>query len=98
MRNVAVGLAGENEARRRLVTPGCHGRQAGQAVEGTVDFALLPAILLIYIEILLIVGFALFFSTFVSPTLSAVMTLIVFVTGHLIGILRDYIQLYRSFE
>jgi ABC-type transport system involved in multi-copper enzyme maturation permease subunit len=63
-------------------------------IEGKVDFGLAPAILLIYVEILLIVGFALFFSTFISPTLSAVMTLIVFVSGHLIDILREYIQIY----
>jgi ABC-type transport system involved in multi-copper enzyme maturation permease subunit len=66
----------------------------GLLMEGYIDFGLLPAILLIYVEILLIVGFALFFSTFVSPTISAVMTLIVFITGHLIGILRDYVHLY----
>ncbi|MFH1941420.1 MAG: ABC transporter permease [bacterium] len=63
-------------------------------MEGRIDFGLTPAILLITVEILLIVGFALFFSTFVSPTLSAIFTLIVFVAGHLSGFLRDYVQLY----
>jgi ABC-type transport system involved in multi-copper enzyme maturation permease subunit len=63
-------------------------------MEGRIDFGLIPAIFLIYVEILLIVGFALFFSTFISPTLSALMTLIVFVAGHLVGVLRDYVQMF----
>ena len=67
---------------------------AGWVMEGNVDFGLIPAIILIYLEILIIVGFALLFSTFVSPTLSAVFTLAVFVTGHLSGFLRDYVKLY----
>jgi ABC-type transport system involved in multi-copper enzyme maturation permease subunit len=62
-------------------------------MEGTVDLGLTPAILLIYLEILLIVGFALFFSSFTSPTLSAIFTMMVFVIGHLSGFLRDYVQL-----
>ena len=63
-------------------------------IEKRIDFGLLPAILLIYIEILLIVGFALFFSSFTSPTLSAIFTLTIFIIGHLSGFLRDYVQLY----
>ncbi len=62
--------------------------------EGIIDFGLLPAVVLIYIEILLIVGFSLFFSSFAAPTLSAVLTLAVFVIGHLSGFLRDYIEVY----
>lgn len=67
---------------------------ANLIVEGRIDLGLIPAIILIYLEILLIVAFALFFSTIVSPTLSALFTLAVFVTGHLSGFLRDYVQLY----
>ena len=67
---------------------------AGLLVEGRIDLGLAPAIILIYLEILLIVAFALFFSTIVSPTLSALFTLAVFLTGHLSGFLRDYVQLY----
>lgn len=63
-------------------------------MEGSIDIGLVPAILLIYVEILLIVCFALFFSSFISPTLSAIFTLIVFVVGHLSPFLRDYVQLY----
>ena len=64
------------------------------AMEGTVDLGLIPAIVLIYVEILLIVAFSLFFSVMVSPTLSAVFTLSVFIIGHLSPFLRDYVKLY----
>ena len=63
-------------------------------IESRIDFGLAPAILLIYVEILLIVGFALLFSSLTSPTLSAIFTMVIFVIGHLSGFLRDYVQLY----
>lgn len=63
-------------------------------IEGRIDLGLAPAILLIYVEILLIVGFALLFSSLTSPTLSAIFTILIFVIGHLSGFLRDYVQLY----
>jgi ABC-type transport system involved in multi-copper enzyme maturation permease subunit len=63
-------------------------------VEGIIDFDLIPAIILIYVEILLIVCFSIFFSSFISPTLSALATLIVFIGGHLSEILRDFVQVY----
>lgn len=66
----------------------------GFVIEGRIDLGLLPAIILIYIEILLIVSFALFFSSFVSPTLSAIFTIAAFVIGHLTTFLRDYVQVY----
>ncbi len=62
--------------------------------EGHIDLGLIQAIVLIYVEILLIVCISLFFSSFVSPTLSAIMTLAVFTIGHLSGFLRDYVKLY----
>jgi ABC-type transport system involved in multi-copper enzyme maturation permease subunit len=62
--------------------------------EGRIDFGLAPAILLIYMEIGLIVAFALLFSTFTSPTLSALFTLVIFVIGHTASFLRDFILLY----
>ena len=67
---------------------------AGFLMEGRIDFTLAPAILLIYVEILLIIAFALLFSMFTSPTLSAIFTLIVFIIGHLSGFLREYVELY----
>jgi ABC-type transport system involved in multi-copper enzyme maturation permease subunit len=63
-------------------------------MEGRIDFGLTPAILLIYVEILLIVAFALFFSSFISPTLSALATLMIFFVGHLSDFLRDFVKLY----
>ena len=63
-------------------------------IEGTVDFGLIPAILLIYLEILLIVAFSIFFSSFVSPTLGAVFTLIIFILGHMSEFLMEYVQIY----
>jgi Cu-processing system permease protein len=62
--------------------------------EGRIDFGLAPAILLIYMEIGLIVAFALLFSTITSPTLSALFTLIIFAVGHTAAFLRDFILLY----
>jgi ABC-type transport system involved in multi-copper enzyme maturation permease subunit len=62
--------------------------------EGRIDFGLAPAILLIYMEIGLIVAFALLYSTFASPTLSALFTLLTFVIGHSMSFLRDFILLY----
>jgi ABC-type transport system involved in multi-copper enzyme maturation permease subunit len=62
--------------------------------EGRIDFGLAPAILLIYVEIGLIVAFALLFSTLTSPTLAALFTLVIFVIGHTASFLRDFILLY----
>jgi len=63
-------------------------------MEGYIDFSLAPAMLLIYVEIMLIVAFALFYSSFISPTLAAIFTLITYFTGHLSGFLIEYIQIY----
>jgi ABC-type transport system involved in multi-copper enzyme maturation permease subunit len=41
-----------------------------------------PAILLIYVELLIITGVALLFSSFSSPALSALLTFFVFIIGH----------------
>ncbi len=49
----------------------------------TIHVALLQAVQLIFIELLLVTALALFFSTFSSSTLSAIMTLAFFVIGHL---------------
>ena len=51
--------------------------------ETTIHLALLQAVQLIFIELLLVTALALFFSTFSSSTLSAIMTLAFFVIGHL---------------
>lgn len=63
-------------------------------MERSLDWGLLSAIWLIYIEILLLVAFSIFFSSFTSPTLSAIYTFLVFIIGHLSDFLRDYVLLY----
>jgi ABC-type transport system involved in multi-copper enzyme maturation permease subunit len=63
-------------------------------MEHRIDFDLVPAIVLIYLEILIMVAFSMLFSAFTSPTLSAVGTLIVFSVGHLSNFIYDYLKLY----
>ncbi|MBN1550375.1 ABC transporter permease subunit [bacterium] len=63
-------------------------------MQGELDFSLSPAIVLIYIEILLIVGFSMLFSTVMSPQLAAITTLFIFITGHLSEFLREYVQVH----
>lgn len=55
---------------------------------GVVGTYLLPAVLLIYMELLVITATALLFSTFSTPTLSAAYTMAVFVIGHLTADLK----------
>src|SRR5216683_4121432 len=45
-------------------------------------FKIWPAILLIYLELMIVTGVALLFSTFSSPALSALLTFFVFIIGH----------------
>ena len=54
------------------------------------DPAMLKAIVLIMLELLLVTAIALFFSTFSSPFLSAMLTLAVWLIGHFNEDLRDY--------
>lgn len=56
--------------------------------EGGSSLRLLLAVLFIFLELLLVTALALLFSTFSSPTLSAIFTLALFVTGHLSTDLR----------
>ena len=60
------------------------------------DPALLKAILLIFVELMLITALALFFSTFSSPMLSAALTFGVYVAGHFNADLRNYGALVDS--
>ncbi|MFC1569608.1 ABC transporter permease [bacterium] len=66
----------------------------GFLIEGVFDFMLLPAIFLIYIEILIIVAFSLFFSSLMSPQLSAIATLVIYMIGHLTNFFYEYVQVY----
>ncbi len=47
-----------------------------------------PAILLIYVELMVLTGVALLFSSFSSPALSALLTFFVFIIGHFSGDLK----------
>lgn len=63
-------------------------------IEHHVDWGLLPGILLILFEIMLVVAWALFFSSFTSPMLSAVLTVMIFIAGHLSPGLKLFTQLH----
>ncbi|MGD9822953.1 ABC transporter permease [Desulfobacter sp.] len=58
------------------------------AYEQTLPWILLTAIVPIYIEILIILAFAVFFSAFSSPFLSGMFTLAIFIIGHFTQDLR----------
>jgi len=56
--------------------------------EGVSSLRLLLAVLFTFLELMLVTALALFFSTFSSPTLSAMFTICLFVAGHLSPDLR----------
>src|SRR5262245_14435163 len=56
---------------------------AAVALKGESPFALLPAIVLIYVELAVIAAFAVFFSSFTNPILASVGTVATYVVGHL---------------
>ena len=61
-------------------------------LEGRWSLELLPAVLLAFVELLLLTAAAILFSAFTTPTLSAIFTLSVFVIGRLIGDLRAFAE------
>jgi ABC-type transport system involved in multi-copper enzyme maturation permease subunit len=60
------------------------------------DPAMLKAVVLIFVELLLVTGIALFFSTFSSPFLSASLTLGLWVIGHFNADLRQFETVVNS--
>jgi ABC-type transport system involved in multi-copper enzyme maturation permease subunit len=60
------------------------------------DPALLKAIILIFVELMVITAIALFFSTFSSPILSAAMTFGLFVAGHFNADLKHFDRVVQS--
>jgi len=48
-----------------------------------------PAVLLIYVELMILTGIALLFSCFSSPALSALLTFFIFIIGHFSGDLKS---------
>ncbi len=63
-----------------------------RVLEGRWSPELLPAVLLLFVELLLLTAAAILFSTFTTPTLSAIFTLSLFVIGRLSGDLRAFAQ------
>ncbi|MDY6862262.1 MAG: ABC transporter permease, partial [Thermodesulfobacteriota bacterium] len=59
-------------------------------ISGTIAFNLFTAVLLIIVELMLIISIAILFSTFSTPTLSAIFTLAVYVIGHLTSDIRVF--------
>jgi len=52
-------------------------------MDGSVKLKLIEAIFLIFMELMIVTAIALLFSTFTTPTLSAIFTLAIYVIGHL---------------
>ncbi len=61
-----------------------------------IHLSLLQAVELIFVELLLVTALALFFSTFSSSTLSAIMTLAFYVIGHLTTDLKGIAEKTKS--
>ena len=61
-----------------------------------LDPALLKAVVLIFVELMLVTAIALFFSTFSTPILSAAFTFGLFVVGHFSADLRNFDQVVDS--
>jgi len=61
-----------------------------------VDPALMKALLLIFVELMLVTAIAVFFSTFSSPILSAAMTFGLYVAGHFNADLRNFDKVVES--
>jgi ABC-type transport system involved in multi-copper enzyme maturation permease subunit len=57
---------------------------------------MLAAILLIFVQLMLVTAIALFFSTFSSPILSAVLTFGLYVVGHFNADLRNFESVVES--
>jgi ABC-type transport system involved in multi-copper enzyme maturation permease subunit len=61
-----------------------------------IDPRLLKAVFLIFVELMLITALALFFSTFSTPLLSAVLTLGLYIVGHFNADLRNFESVVES--
>jgi len=61
-------------------------------MEGRVDFSLLPAIGLIFVELLIVAAIAVFFSSFSTPFLSGFFTVGLFVIGRVTNALGEFGQ------
>lgn len=66
-----------------------------RSVSGSWNFLLLYAIFLIFIELMVISGLAVMFSSFASPLLSVILTLCCFSMGHLS---KDFLFIIQNIE
>ena len=64
-------------------------------MNGVFALHILPAILLIFFELMIVTSVALLFSTFSTPTLSTIFTLAIYVIGHLT---QDLVRLGQNTE
>ncbi|MGA1843760.1 MAG: ABC transporter permease [bacterium] len=64
-------------------------------MSGTIAWHILPAVGLIFLELMLVTSVAILFSTFSTPTLSTIFTLSIYVIGHLTG---DLVRLGENTE
>jgi hypothetical protein len=62
-----------------------YARRGGESLALTIW----PAIFLIYLELMILTGVALLFSSFSSPALSALLTFLVFIIGHFSADLKN---------
>jgi Cu-processing system permease protein len=76
-----------------LLTPGSTRAASGAAI---VDPRLMIAVVLIFGELMIVTAVALFFSTFSSPFLSAMLTLALWVAGHFNADLRQFEEVMES--
>jgi ABC-type transport system involved in multi-copper enzyme maturation permease subunit len=67
-----------------------------RVLEGRWSPELLPAILLAFVELLLLTAAAILFSAFTTPTLSAIFTISLFVIGRLSGDLQRFAEQFGS--
>ncbi len=70
------------------------GRLAAEAP--TIDSALLKAVLLIFVQLMIVTAIALFFSTFSTPLLSAALTFGIWVAGYFSADLRNFDQVVEA--
>jgi ABC-type transport system involved in multi-copper enzyme maturation permease subunit len=64
-------------------------------IDGIFAWSILPAVFLIFFELMIVTSVAILFSTFSTPTLSAIFTLSIYVIGHLT---EDLVRLGENTE
>jgi len=65
--------------------------------EVSIDWSLWKAVLLIYAEMMVLMSFAILFSSFTTPTLSAMFSLFIYISGHLSSDIIFYESLVKNY-